>query len=109
MNQPTFTVYFSRKADQPDEEFWDTFMKKPLPEPQVMTSDEFYDFLLQHKNGRVAIKNPNPFTESKVDHRKFFSLGLCIELWKNIHKPSGILLCSCMVQDLVFASRAAAQ
>ena len=108
MNQPTFTVYFSRKADQPDELFWDTFMKKPLPEPQVVTSDEFYAFLLQHKDGRVAIECPG-WGKVQPDHRKFFSEGLCIELWKNIHKPSGILLCSCIVQDLVFASLAASQ
>ncbi len=108
MTEPTFTVYFSRKADQPDEEFWDTFMKKKLPEPKIMTGDEFYDFLLQHKDGRVAIACPG-WGKPYPDHRKFFPQGLCIELWHNIHKPSGILLLSCVVQDLAFASPAAAQ
>ena len=108
MTEPTFTVYFSRKADEPDEEFWDTFMKKKLPEPKIMRSDEFYAFLLQHKDGRVAILCPG-WGKVYPDHRKFFPQGLCIELWKNIHKPSGRLLISCIVQDLAFASAAAAQ
>jgi hypothetical protein len=108
MNQPRFTVYFSRKANQPDEEFWDTFMKNKLPEPKIMASDEFYAFLLQHKDGRVVIACPG-WGEAYPDHRKFFPQGLCIELWQNIHKPSGMLLISCIVQDLAFASPAAAQ